>query len=230
MAVQIINQMPDAQVHRGDLGPGLVREFNAPRSSVTGARFTGRAGFMAITVAVHLVAALAFMQMQHRERVKDEPTPIEVSLVDAPAAQTETPPEYSPPLANIVYAVQTPHDVTFETETITTEVAATTTAPSTSQTAAPAMVESVEYVRAPAPVYPSESSRKRERGTVVLRVVVDVSGKPAQILIERSSGYARLDTAAREAVERALFHPYEVNGVAQPAQVLIPIEFTRRTT
>ena len=92
------------------------------------------------------------------------------------------------------------------------------------------MVESVGYVRAPSPVYPRESSRRREYGTVVLRVLVDQSGRPAQIQVERSSGYERLDLAARSAVEKALFHPHEVNGVAQAAQVLIPIEFTRRAS
>jgi protein TonB len=91
------------------------------------------------------------------------------------------------------------------------------------------VVESVEYVRAPAPVYPRDSSRRRERGTVVLRVLVDAQGRPAQIQLERSSGYSRLDDAARAAVQQALFRPYEVNGIAQPAQVLIPIEFTRRS-
>ena len=92
------------------------------------------------------------------------------------------------------------------------------------------MIDSVEYVRAPAPVYPSESNRRRERGTVLLRVMVDSLGRPAEIQIERSSGFARLDAAARAAVAKALFRPYEVNGVAQPAQVLVPIEFTRRAT
>jgi hypothetical protein len=32
------------------------------------------------------------------------------------------------------------------------------------------------------------------------------------------------------AVEKALFRPHEVNGIAQPAQVLIPIEFVRRSS
>ena len=54
-------------------------------------------------------------------------------------------------------------------------------------------------------------------------------GRPAQIQIERSSGFARLDDAARDAVEKALFRPHVVNGIAQPAQVLIPIEFARRS-
>jgi protein TonB len=60
--------------------------------------------------------------------------------------------------------------------------------------------------------------------------MVDTSGRPAQIQVERSSGFERLDSAAREAVEKALFHPHEVNGIAQPAQVLIPIEFARRAS
>jgi len=64
----------------------------------------------------------------------------------------------------------------------------------------------------------------------LLRVLVDATGRPAQIQIERSSGFSRLDSAAREAVEKFLFHPYEVNGIAQPAQVLIPIGFDRRAT
>jgi protein TonB len=92
------------------------------------------------------------------------------------------------------------------------------------------MIDSVEYVQAPPPVYPRESQRKREHGTVVLRVLVDTLGRPAQIQIERSSGHARLDTAARDAVAKFLFRPYEVDGVAKPAQVLIPIGFEPRAS
>jgi protein TonB len=55
----------------------------------------------------------------------------------------------------------------------------------------------MEYLRAPAPVYPSESSRRRERGTVLLRVLVDAQGRPARIQLERSSAFSRLDGAAR---------------------------------
>ena len=60
--------------------------------------------------------------------------------------------------------------------------------------------------------------------------LVSSNGRPTQIQVERSSGFERLDSAAREAVEKALFHPHEINGVAQPAQVLIPIEFARRAS
>ena len=91
-------------------------------------------------------------------------------------------------------------------------------------------MESVEYIRADPPVYPRESQRRHEFGTVVLRVLVDAGGRPAQIQVERSSGCERLDAAARAAVEKFQFRPHEVDGVAQPAQVLIPIGFDRRSS
>jgi protein TonB len=115
-------------------------------------------------------------------------------------------------------------------DAITVEVVTTAIAPSQPQSVAPPLVEEIDYVRAPAPVYPRESTRKRERGTVLLRVLVDALGHPSRIQVERSSGFDRLDNAARDAVAKALFRPHEVNGVAQPAQVLIPIEFTSRAT
>ena len=73
------------------------------------------------------------------------------------------------------------------------------------------MVESVEYLRAAPPVYPKESQRRREHGTVVLRVLVDAQGRPAQIQVERSSGYERLDIAAREADKVAVYCPLPRN-------------------
>ena len=95
---------------------------------------------------------------------------------------------------------------------------------------APPLVDSVEYLHTEPPVYPRESQRKREHGTVLLRVLVDALGRPAQIQVERTSGFERLDDAARAAVAKFLFRPYEVNGIAQPAQVLIPIGFDRRSS
>ncbi len=227
MAVQIINEMPDAEVHRGDPVRELLRELNAPRERRT--RFNGRAVFLAITIGLHAVVAIALIRMQFNQRVLEQPPPIEAALLEAPADET-LPPAYTPPPMEIVYSLPTPQEITIETETISEMTGTAITSPGPVTTVAPPMVESVEYVRAAPPVYPKESQRKREHGTVVLRVLVDAQGHPAQIQVERSSGFERLDAAAREAVEKFLFRPYEVNGVAQPAQVLIPIGFDRRAS
>lgn len=89
----------------------------------------------------------------------------------------------------------------------------------------PKLVSAVEYLREPAPRYPTQSRRLREQGVVVLRVVIDERGHACDIAIESSSGYARLDRAAREAVASAAFRPYVEDGAPRRAQVLIPIEF-----
>ncbi|MDY6947918.1 MAG: energy transducer TonB [Pseudomonadota bacterium] len=89
----------------------------------------------------------------------------------------------------------------------------------------PKLVSTVEYVREPAPRYPPQSRRLREQGLVVLRVVIDEQGEASSIEIETSSGHARLDDAARDAVLRAAFRPYVEDGAPRRALVLIPIEF-----
>jgi protein TonB len=230
MAVQILNDMPDAAVNRGDPF-GALREL-APQRAVRAwhSRFRGRAGFAIATVSLHLIAFAALVNVQSHDRATPNAEPIIVSFVDAPPAPTERPADYTPPLQDITYALPVPQEVSFESDAITLPEISTAISEPSPQTVAPVVVDSVEYVRPPAPVYPSESNYRRERGTVVLRVMIDTLGRPAQIQIERSSGFARLDSAARAAVEKALFRPYEVNGIAQPAQVFIPIEFKRRAT
>jgi protein TonB len=229
MAVQIIDQMPDVRVHRGE--PLTPMKALAPRRVQVDffSRLSGRAWFALGTFVVHVLAIAGFMTAQRLHQSVVEPEPMEVSLLEMPAA-AEQPPEYMPPPQEIQYALPMPSEVSFEVESITPPPVDTSAIaqPVANIVVAPPVIESVEYVRAPAPVYPSESNRRRERGTVLLRVLVDTTGHPAEVRVERSSGFVRLDDAARTAVAKALFRPYEVNGVRQPAQVLIPIEFTRR--
>ena len=227
MAVQVFNDMPDAAVHRGEPLSGSLRELNARRPLRP--HFSGRAIFIGITVALHLAVAFAFMQTQNRKRLIEQAPPIEVSLIDE-APKAEPPPAvYTPPPVNVQYTLPSP-DVTIDTEVVTTAIATTAISSGDAPSVVPPMVESVEYVRAAPPVYPKESQRRREHGTVILRVLVDTEGRPAQIRVERSSGFERLDSAAREAVAKFLFRPHEVNGIPQPAQVLIPIGFDRRAS
>lgn len=232
MAVQILNDMPDAAVNRGDPGRSSgqsLGDWKLPAAARS--RRAGRAVFIGITAALHAVVALAFISVKYAERQESAPAPIVASIIDAPAPTEEAPPMAPPPLVEVTYMLPQPEPLAFETESITPPpvTVAAISAPS-AQAVVPPMVESVEYVRPPAPVYPRESSRRREYGTVTLRVLVDTIGRPAQVQIERSSGYERLDLAALEAVKKALFRPHEVNGIAQAAQVLVPVEFMRRAS
>lgn len=84
----------------------------------------------------------------------------------------------------------------------------------------------LEYLEAPAPRYPVEAIRGALSGTVTLRVLVDVDGKPIDVQIERSSGHRVLDAAARKQVlAKWRFKPALENGRAVQAIGLIPVVF-----
>ena len=91
----------------------------------------------------------------------------------------------------------------------------------------PMAVDNIDerLVEAHPPKYPIESRRKKEQGTVVLRVVIGVDGRIAQVAVSESSGFERLDKAAVEAVKHWRWQPWTHNG--QPVEVrgLIPFPF-----
>ena len=74
------------------------------------------------------------------------------------------------------------------------------------------------------PEYPSASRRLEEEGTVVLRFLIDVDGRVVKSEIESSSGYARLDEAARNALGRCQFKPGTVDG--KPEQSWASLKYT----
>jgi protein TonB len=83
----------------------------------------------------------------------------------------------------------------------------------------------IEYVQAPQPEYPPVSRRMGEEGKAVLRVLVNDKGRPERVEVQKTSGSARLDEAARQAVLRAVFKPFIEDGKAVPAYAIVPIRF-----
>ncbi len=66
------------------------------------------------------------------------------------------------------------------------------------------------------------SKRMDEEGTVVLRFLVSAEGKVLQAEVNKSSGYKRLDDAARNGLSACTFEPATVDGKPQQAWALIP--------
>lgn len=64
----------------------------------------------------------------------------------------------------------------------------------------------------PEPEYPALSLRLGERGTVMLAFLIGVDGRVKESKIQESSGYPRLDEAARRALSRCRFIPGTVDG------------------
>lgn len=95
--------------------------------------------------------------------------------------------------------------------------------------AVPAPVEaSLAYRSAPLH-FPTMALRQRMHGTVLLRVLVDETGKPLQVDVEQGSGYALLDRSARDQVLAGWrFQPATVNGQAVRAWARVPVNFNLR--
>lgn len=115
--------------------------------------------------------------------------------------------------------------------------APTSTAPAITQpTAPPAAAPAVPAIRTGAviqagvscakPDYPSASRRMEEEGTVTLKFLIGVDGRVLQAEIEKTSGFTRLDEAARNALSKCQFRPGTVDG--KPEQSWANIKYTWR--
>jgi protein TonB len=78
----------------------------------------------------------------------------------------------------------------------------------------------------PKPEYPSSSRRNEEEGTVQLRFLIGTEGQVLESQVEKSSGFTRLDEAARLALSRCQFKPGTLNG--KPEQSWASMKYTWR--
>ncbi len=77
----------------------------------------------------------------------------------------------------------------------------------------------------PPPRYPYKSRLQQEQGKVLLLVHVNTQGQAAKVETLKSSGYARLDRAAKKAVKKWTFIPAEDDGTVILGTVQVPISF-----
>jgi protein TonB len=151
------------------------------------------------------------------------PPPIELQRIPTKAPPTtvvqkhvEAPPVVTPPMA------------TDEGTAPMVPPAPVTASPPTEQ--AGPVEATLAYVAAPAPKYPAQAIRGHMQGTVTLRVLVDETGKPLDVVIESSSGHELLDRAARDQVlAKWRFQPAQSNGHAVQAWARIPVNFDLRS-
>jgi periplasmic protein TonB len=180
-----------------------------------------RGGVWLVIGAVH-VALIYVITSWSPPRIALEATPIQASLIDAPAPAADVPP---PPILPVIEQPLVTINEEPPPNAITVAVV-DKVPPPVAAPAAPRVVTDVAYIEAPQPHYPPESRRAGEEGLVVLRVLINEIGAVTQINIEHSSGHSRLDDAACQAVKRARFRPYVENGVPRMALATIPIEFS----
>ena len=194
---------------------------------------------------LHVAGLWALTQMEAGRRLLDEMKPILVSVIEsAPPSPKRPPPEPKPrrepppPQPRPVFApppilaaepvVTAPAPVYEVPAPKATPVAPVPTAAAPAP-ASPAPVVppsfSAAYRNNPPPGYPTASRRFGEQGRVVLRVLVNAQGDTEKLEIGQTSGYARLDQAAFDAVQRWKFVPAKRGDAAVSAWVLVPITF-----
>lgn len=214
-----------------------------PLASFPAATFDWRrVGALSTSIAAHLVAfALVLIpltpplerSLQHAIDVtflEAPPPPPKIPLPPEPeplrkpprrAPPAPVPP--SPPAA--ATAAQAPSPVTIPAVAAPTAPTAVDIAPATAPAAPAGETRRLAYDGDLRLRYPAPSIRGHEQGTVLLRVLVDAEGRVERVEVARSSGYARLDAAGREAVLRGRFKPVLIDGKPAPAWGLVPIEF-----
>lgn len=83
-----------------------------------------------------------------------------------------------------------------------------------------------DYLDNPRPNYPTQSRLSGEQGRVLLRVYVNGEGYVEQLMLHKSSGYARLDEAALDSVKQWRFAPAKRGQQAVSAWVVVPVSFS----
>lgn len=155
-------------------------------------------------------ASTATLQPARRDPVSIAPAPEAHPAAPASVSlATETPPPAAPP-ADVPPVAAPP----VEPAPVTTPPAPRTIA-----------ISAVAYLLPPVLVYPPSARRRQEQGQVMVRVLVDEHGLPAQLAVLRTSGYPALDDAALATVRKTRFKPYTENGTAQPFWVVMPLIF-----
>lgn len=149
-----------------------------------------------------------------------QPPPLLAAREEAPAPVTVPEPPPQPVPVPAVLPAPTP-------EPVRHAVAAAPAAPAPAPVIPPRF--DADYLDNPAPAYPSLSRRLGEQGRVLLRVFVGPDGAAAQVEIRESSGFERLDRAARDTVLRWRFVPARQGERGVAAWVLVPISFSIRS-
>ena len=202
-----------------------------------------RIGAWSATITIHVVALamllsapVAYKLVQ--EAAKEEPTIIRI-VEDKPIPEVKdlVPP---PPILHREKKAQhpappVPPQTNFQETTPMSDTTETAIAPPSIDTgpAVPAQPDTeptaVGYGMHASVSYPHDSLKAREQGTVMLLVLVGLDGKVEDIKIDKSSGYARLDRAALNAVKTWSFNPARHGGVTQRAWAKVPISFSLST-
>jgi periplasmic protein TonB len=188
---------------------------------------------IAIVILLHIILVWALVNGLARKVVEVVKGPLETKIIqEVKPPPPDTPPPPPPKLAPPPPPFIPPPEVNIANAPAPTNAISVTTsqvpaAPAPQAPPAPkAEVHKAPVVKASGcrePEYPSSSERLGESGRVVLSLLVGTDGKVTDSKVETSSGFPRLDEAARSALSLCKFTPGTVDG--QPEQAWAKIAY-----
>lgn len=201
-------------------------------------KYTG----LIIVAGLHLVVAYALVNGLARKVVEIVQAPLETKIIEelkklpppppepkpklpepAPQQVKTPPPAYVPPVQVAVQAPSTAPSITVSNQAPPPEPPKPApVAPRDPVIVAP-VINAAQNCKKP--VYPSISRREEEEGVVVLRFLVAPDGTVIDSQIKSSSGYSRLDEAARQALSLCRFQPGTSDGVPTQAWAQMKYEW-----
>ena len=191
---------------------------------------------LAVVVVLHGLLFWAINSGLARKFVKVIKGPVEAVLLEETKPDIPPPPPPPPPknLPPPPPSYVPPVDIQVAAPTPVNAIAAVSNTPQPVAPPSPAPVSSAPVVTAAVisasscekPEYPSASKRLEEEGTVQLKFLVGVDGKVLESAVEKSSGFRRLDEAARAGLAKCQFKPGTVDG--KPQQSWASMKYTWR--
>lgn len=188
----------------------------SPRKHLTG---------IGLVVLLHALLLWAISSGLARKVVRMTENTVEAVLMSEAPPPAPTPPPKTPPPKTPAPPPPAPTAPAINqaaiTQAATPPAAAAPTAPAIRTGAA---IQPGAYCAKPD--YPSASRRMEEEGTVTLKFLIGVDGRVLQADVEKSSGFARLDEASRNALSKCQFRPGTVDG--KPEQSWTTIQYKWR--
>jgi len=192
--------------------------------------FLSRSGPAMAVMGIHILVIYGLAATMGVVKVPQFSAPLEAVFIPEQTQVEPDPPVPVKPEIDQVMPTEAPMpEVQFDEPVVPpAEVATPPSENAIAATTAGAVAQDLKTSNRVEPTYPSASRRAGEEGTVRLKVLVDGKGRPKDVAVATSSGFARLDQAAIEAVRKWRF--VAATDGASPISAWTQVAITFRLT
>jgi protein TonB len=170
--------------------------------------FLSRGGPATAVIGLHILIIYGLAASMGVVKVPQFAAPIEaVFIPENTKTEPEPPAPVKPEIDQVMPTEQPMPEIQFDEPVVPPAENAVPASESAiaATTASGAVAQDLKTSNRVEPAYPPAARRAGEEGTVRLKVLVDEKGRPRDVAVATSSGFARLDEAAMQAVRKWRF-------------------------